>query len=95
MRAGLTCLAALGLAMCGASANANEVVPPMKGNDTGGIIAWSPDTQRFRHALAAEHCAAFRKIHHITSMRARYGDYIGFRCYWPRGTNGIILRSAY
>ena len=60
-------------------------VPPFKGNDTGGIIAWSPEAQQLRNAIAAEHCARYAKTHRITSVHARYGDYIGFACYWPRG----------
>ena len=95
MRIGLACLTVMSLAAFGASASANEVIPPLKANDTGGIIAWSPEAHRVRHALASEVCASFRKIHVITSVTPRYGDYIGFRCYWPRGTNGIVLRSAY
>ncbi len=70
-------------------------VPPVQGNDLGGIFAWSPQTHRFRHRIAADYCARWNKIHRITSVAPRYGDYIGFSCYWPRGTNGIVVRSAY
>jgi hypothetical protein len=77
------------------SSPAGAHVPPFQGNDTGGIIAWSPETHRLRHELAAQHCASYDKTYRITSVRARYGDYIGFRCYWPRGTDGVILRRAY
>jgi hypothetical protein len=54
------------------------------GNDTGGIIPWSPETRRFARDIAAEHCAAYRKFARITSVHARYGDYIGFECVWSR-----------
>jgi hypothetical protein len=70
-------------------------VPPFEGNDTGGIIAFSPDAYRFRHDIAADHCARYRKIHRITSVHPRYGDYIAFACFWPRGSDGVILRRAY
>ena len=70
-------------------------VPPFKGNDVGGIIAWSPEAHRLRHELAAEHCAQWGKLHHITSVTPRYGDYIGFRCYWPRGSEGVVVRRAH
>ncbi|HEX2215660.1 MAG TPA: hypothetical protein VHG27_03035 [Xanthobacteraceae bacterium] len=72
-------------------------VPPFEGNDTGGIIAWSPEAHRFRHAIAADHCARFGKIHRITSVHPWYGDYIGFACYWPRGyePGAFIVRRAY
>lgn len=95
MRIALACLTVFGVAAFGAQAMTNEVIPPLKANDTGGIIAWSPEAHRARHALASEVCASFRKIHRITSVTPRYGDYIAFRCYWPRGTNSIVLRSAY
>jgi hypothetical protein len=78
-----------------ASAPALLGVPPFEGNDTGGIIAWSPEAHRHRHAIAADHCAQYGKVHRITSVAPRYGDYIGFACYWPRGSSGVILRRAY
>ena len=94
MRSKLLALAIIGAGMSpGSMAGAH--VPPFKGNDTGGIIAWSPETHRLRHQLAAEHCAYYDKTYRITSVTPRYGDYIGFRCYWPRGTAGVILRRAY
>jgi hypothetical protein len=101
MRSNLLALAVIGLsALSGSAARAH--VPPFKGNDTGGIIAWSPETHRLRHRLAAQHCSFYGKTYQITSVRARYGDYIGFRCYWPRGTGPlihevgpVILRRAY
>ena len=72
-----------------------DVIPPLKGNDTGGIIAYSPGAARLRERIAADHCAQWNKIHRITSVHAQYGDYIGFRCYWPRGTNGIVVKRSY
>jgi hypothetical protein len=94
MRSKLLAGAVIGVAALSAPA-AHAHVPPFKGNDTGGIIAWSPETHRLRHALAAQHCALYNKTYRITSVRARYGDYIAFRCYWPRGTDGVIVRLAY
>ncbi len=83
--------ATLMLGVCAATA------APFKGNDTGGIIAWSPEAHQLRHEIAGEHCARYRKAHRITSIHARYGDYIGFACYWPRGVdpNNVIIESAY
>lgn len=57
---------------------------PFEANDTGGIIAYSPDAYRFRHAIAARYCGYYGKSHRITSARRRYGEYIVFACYWPR-----------
>ncbi len=84
-----------GLAFSPSSAPAFGV-PPFEANDTGGIIAWSPEAQRHRHAIAGDHCARYGKVHRITSVAPRYGDYIGFACYWPRGTGGeVVLRRMY
>jgi hypothetical protein len=57
------------------------------GNDTGGIIPWSPASERYRVAIASDHCALYRKIARITSVHRQYGDYIGFVCRFgpPRG----------
>jgi hypothetical protein len=93
MRSKLLALAVIGVGAI--SALPGCAVPPFKGNDTGGIIAWSPETHRLRHELAAQHCSYYDKTYQITSVRARYGDYIAFRCYWPRGSGGVIVRRAY
>jgi len=50
------------------------------GNDTGGIIPWSPLTEQHRWEIAAKHCAWYRKYPQITSVYRQYGNYIGFRC---------------
>ena len=56
--------------------------PGLTGNDTGGIITWSPQHQRMARQLAAAHCAQYGEVAHITSIHPRYGDYIGFACDW-------------
>jgi hypothetical protein len=56
------------------------------GNDTGGIIPYSPAVpfapapSRLYRRLAANHCARYGRLSHITSARHRYGGYIGFVC---------------
>jgi hypothetical protein len=92
MRSNLLTLVVIGFGALSGSACS---VPPFQGNDTGGIIAWSPETHEMRHQLVAEHCAYYDKTYQITSVRARYGDYIAFRCYWPRGADGVTLRRGY
>ena len=87
--------ALIGIFFAGVSVAACDTVPPLKGNDTGGIIAWSPGAQDFRHEIAAEHCGYYRKLHRIRSVTPRYGEYIGFDCYFPRETGGVVLRRAY
>jgi hypothetical protein len=54
--------------------------PGLTGNDTGGIIQWTPDVAPYYHDIAAEHCARWNRIARITSVHRRYGDYVGFRC---------------
>ena len=74
----------------------------LTGNDTGGIIAWSPENQRHARGIAAEHCAQYGKIARITSVWPRYGQYIGFACKFPRAyyvrhnrRSHVVLRVRY
>jgi hypothetical protein len=57
----------------------------INGNDTGGIIPWSPQIAHQYHDLATHHCAGYKKVARITSVHARYGDYVTFKCFFPRG----------
>jgi hypothetical protein len=64
-----------------------------RGNDTGGIITWSPEIELVYPEMAADYCARWNKQAIITSVNRNYGDYIGFRCEFPRGydpRNGMI-----
>jgi hypothetical protein len=54
--------------------------PGITGNDTGGIIPYSPQVARTYRFLARAHCARYGRLSHITSVHRRYGDYIGFVC---------------
>jgi hypothetical protein len=65
------------------AAHADTVPPGMSGNDVGGIIQWTPEAQYVYRDLAFLHCARFNKIAVISSVHRRYGDYVGFRCYFP------------
>lgn len=57
----------------------------VKGNDTGGIIAWSPENHYAAPELAAQHCARWDKVAVKTGEVADYGNFISFRCKWnPR-----------
>jgi hypothetical protein len=70
--------AALGLSASGVQAQ-------VKGNDTGGIIAWSCENEAAAPQIAADFCAGWAKYPRITSVHREYGDYIGFNCLWdPR-----------
>ena len=53
-----------------------------KGNDTGGIIPWSPENERNSYDIAAAQCARWNKFPVATSIHRQYGDYIGYKCVW-------------
>jgi hypothetical protein len=59
------------------------------GNDTGGIIPWSPAVSQIYWDVAANHCAQYNKVPHITSVHPWYGDYVGFTCAFPRGYDPV------
>jgi hypothetical protein len=62
----------------------------INGNDTGGIIPWSPALRDFGYHNAAQaHCDGYHRIAHITSVHARYGDYVGFECVFPRNYDPV------
>ena len=68
--------AALGLTLTGCG-----VYGP-KGNDTGGIIPWSPENEKAAFEIAQANCSQFHKYAVATSSRRVYGDYIAYRCQW-------------
>jgi hypothetical protein len=55
------------------------------GNDIGGMISWTPESESVAPAVTAAHCAAYGKEARITSVYRQYGHYIGFACAFPRG----------
>ena len=59
--------------------------PGLTGNDTGGIIVWSPQNEIVAREWATGHCARYNKYARLTSIVRQYGNYIGFECVWsPR-----------
>lgn len=72
-------------------------VPPFKGNDTGGIIAYSLYTSGVDiKALAVNHCASYGKVVKLTGAQANEGGYISFACIWVHpGYGEPPLRAAY
>jgi len=57
----------------------------LTGNDTGGVIQWTPEIDHVYEAIAAQHCARWHRIALITSAHRWYGDFIGFKCLFDRG----------
>ena len=87
------------VAVCGmlacAPARASHV-PPFKGNDTGGIIAYQLAQQTDARQLAVDHCANYGKVVKFLAVDAQYGGYISFACRWvPYGANDRPLRTLY
>jgi hypothetical protein len=71
-------------------------VPPFKGNDTGGIIAYSLTTQADIRSLAIDHCASYGKVVKFLAVEPHYGGYISFACRWvPYGGAEQPLRTKY
>jgi len=62
-----------------------------KGNDTGGIIPWSPAAEHDALEIAQADCGSFDKYAVITSVNRHYGDYIAYACTW-RPTRAIYRR---
>jgi hypothetical protein len=92
------------VAICGALACAPawanddwiNTVPPFKGNDTGGIIAYPLATQMDVRQLAVDHCATYGKVAKFMAVDPQYGGYISFACRWvPYGAAERPLRTKY
>lgn len=87
------------VAMCGMLACAPaqaQWVPPFKGNDTGGIIAYSLASQNDVRAMAIDHCARYGKVVKFLGVQPYEGGYISFACRWvPYGAADRPLRVYY
>ena len=71
-------------------------VPPFKGNDTGGIIAYSAAHDIDVRQRAVEHCAFYGKVVKFLAIEPHDGGYVSFACRWvPYGANERPLRSSY
>ncbi len=94
MMKALSLAAVCGMLAC-ASARA-DWVPPFKGNDTGGIIAYSLATQTDARLLAVNHCASYGKVVKFLGVQPVEGGYLSFACRWvPYGANELPLRTLY
>ena len=83
-------------AMLASSAALADWVPPFKGNDTGGIIAYSLASQTDARQLAVDHCAKYDKVVKFLAVDAREGGYVSFACRWvPYGADERPLRARY
>lgn len=92
MNKALVAVAAFGLmALSGTGASA-QVFNPIyqllsgvygsKGNDTGGIIPWSPENEKNAFEIAQRNCGWYNKYAVATSLNRVPGEYIGYTCVW-------------
>jgi hypothetical protein len=82
MRIRLLAIAALMLGMLCAPVRADYGPYGLVGNDTGGIIPWSPDNERMAFQLAQENCGYYNKYAVPTSIHRVPGDFIAYKCVW-------------
>ena len=87
------------VAVCGILACAParaDTVPAFKGNDTGGIIAYSVAQQADARQIAVDHCARYGKVVKFLAVEPQYGGYLSFSCRWvPYGAEQRPLRTRY
>jgi hypothetical protein len=73
-----------------------DSVPAFKGNDTGGIIAYSLTAQIDIRTRAIEHCASYGKVVKFLAVEPHEGGYISFACRWlPYGVAEQPVRTLY
>jgi hypothetical protein len=71
-------------------------VPRFKGNDTGGIIAFSLATEADARQIAVNHCASYGKVAKFLAVDPQEGGYISFACRWvPYGAAERPLVTKY
>ena len=90
-------LVAMGGMLAGSPAQAGlDRVPPFKGNDTGGIVAYSMATQVDARQVAVDHCARYGKVVKFLAVQGYEGGYISFSCRWvPYGAADRPIRTLY
>ena len=71
-------------------------VSAVKGNDTGGIIAYTVAQQSDARQIAVNHCARYGKVAKFLAVDPQYGGYISFACRWvPYGAINAPLVTKY
>jgi hypothetical protein len=87
------------VAVCGMLASAPALadwLPPFKGNDTGGIIAYELATTSDARQIAVDHCAKYGKVVKFLAVDPQYGGYVSFACRWvPYGADQQPLVTKY
>ena len=73
-------IVALTLGASTARAEMSGPYPGNSGNDTGGIIPYAPRLEGRYRQMARDYCASWGRLSQMTSVRRRYGGYIGLVC---------------
>jgi len=85
-------LVATSMTAAGGVASA-DTVAPFTANDTGGIISYALVGHADVRALAADNCARYGKVAHLTGVQPTVGGYLSFACVWvPPGRAERALR---
>ena len=78
-------VAVLGASLLAGTATCEAWSPfGINGNDTGGIIPWSPENEARAFEIASAQCARWNKYPLATSIFRMPGSYIGYRCVWDQ-----------
>jgi hypothetical protein len=86
-------LVALAMVLGSGSLGHADIVPPIKGNDTGGIISYNLVGTVDVNAVAYAHCAQYGKVPKFRGAQRYYGGYLSFACTWvPIGSYDRPLR---
>jgi hypothetical protein len=78
-------VAAISLMLVSGASAWNDILNSVwgsKGNDTGGIIPWSPENEQDSFAIATAQCGRWNKFPLATSIHRVPGDYIAYQCVW-------------
>jgi hypothetical protein len=84
-------LIAMGLVVSASLAGCG-VGPGLTGNDSGGIINWTPENQAIWRDWAMQHCWRYGKVAKLEAIHAHYGEYISFTCEFPRSGHRYVFR---
>src|SRR6516162_522015 len=80
-------LVVMGATLASAPARA-DWISPVKGNDTGGIIAYTVAQVSDARQIAVNHCAKYGKVAKFLAIDPQPGGYVSFSCRWvPYGAN--------
>jgi hypothetical protein len=93
MKGRLIAVAALSVLLMSEASAWNDILNSVwgpKGNDTGGIIPWSPENEANAFGIATAQCARWNKFPVATSILRMPGDYIAYKCVWDPPVVAVV-----